>query len=351
MSKILKRPMFRRGGSTSTGIMDGFGESTRPNFKEGELVEQVEKEFGEPEMETGFDTQDYLSLAKLGFSVAGAPGGGPGLSGLMQAASPALQDFTDDLSGNRASRKEAFNTATKDRRDARLAAIGTEYEVANQADLEKKYQLEKASELRAVLLDDNATEAQKKAAVDDLDVLYPTRGKAKYEELAEARDTGYIKYEEDALSIFDILVAEDADTTSDEYIKLNEKYGGMTANEIAVQMAIESVLKQYEYADGGRVKKQMGGRINYANGGGPYEPGSGPNPDPGSPPIMQASSAGITFEELRSRLPAEVSDSIIKLLATSEAALFDFANIQTQEDIAQFNLKYNSDLQLPAQVA
>ena len=56
--------MFRRGGATSTGIMDGFGESTRPNFAEGDLVRQVEEEFGEPELETGFDTKDYLSLAK-----------------------------------------------------------------------------------------------------------------------------------------------------------------------------------------------------------------------------------------------------------------------------------------------
>ena len=335
MSKILKRPMFRRGGSTSTGIMDGFGESTRPNFQEGKLVEQVEKEFGEPEMETGFDTQDYLSLAKLGFAVAGAPGKGPGLAGLMQAASPALQDFTDDLSGNRAAREEAFNTATKDRRDARLAAIGTEYEVANQADLEKKYQLEKAAELRAILLDDNATEAQKKAAIDDLDVLYPTRGKAKYEELAEARDTGYTKFEDDADSIFSALTDPNADKTSDEYIELNEKYGGMTAVEIAVQMAIDNVLKQYEYADGGRVKKQMGGSMS----------------SPTAPTTAPTNTTGITFEELRSRLPSEVSDSVVKLLATSEAALFDFANIQTQEDIAQFNLKYNSDLQLPAQVA
>ena len=344
MSKILKRPMFRRGGATSTGIMDGFGESTRPNFAEGDLVRQVEEEFGEPELETGFDTQDYLSLAKLGFAVAGAPGKGPGLAGLMQAASPALQDFTDDLSGNRAAREEAFNTATKDRRDARLAAIGTEYEVANQADLEKKYQLEKAAELRAILLDPSSTEAQQRAAIDDLDVLYPTRGKAKYEDLAKARDTGYVKHEERAQQILEQLIAySKGDLSADsiagmsekELKELSEKYGGLSESEIAVQIEVDNVLEQYAYADGGRVKKQMGGSMS----------------SPTAPTTAPTNATGITFEELRSRLPSEVSDSVVKLLATSEAALFDFANIQTQEDIAQFNLKYNSDLQLPAQVA
>jgi len=55
----------------------------------------------------------------------------------------------------------------------------------------------------------------------------------------------------------------------------------------------------------------------------------------------------LTFEELRARLPKEVSDQV----ATSEAALLDFANIDTQEDISIFNQKYNVDLQLPTQVA
>ena len=88
---------------------------------------------------------------------------------------------------------------------------------------------------------------------------------------------------------------------------------------------------------------------------GPYEPGSGPNPDPGSPPVMQAQantgSSPLSFEELRARLPREVSDDVIRLIATSEQALIDFAQIQTQEDIGRFNQRYNADLQLPAQVA
>ena len=57
----------------------------------------------------------------------------------------------------------------------------------------------------------------------------------------------------------------------------------------------------------------------------------------------------LSFEELRARLPQEVSDEVVRLLATSEAALLEFAQIQTQEDIARFNKNYSADLQLPSQ--
>ena len=57
----------------------------------------------------------------------------------------------------------------------------------------------------------------------------------------------------------------------------------------------------------------------------------------------------LSFEELRARLPQEVSNEVIRLLASSEEALIDFAQIQTQDDIARFNQKYNADLVLPSQ--
>ncbi len=57
----------------------------------------------------------------------------------------------------------------------------------------------------------------------------------------------------------------------------------------------------------------------------------------------------ISYEELRSRLPQEVSDEIVRLLANSAEALEDFATIQTEQDIANFNKKYGVNLVLPAE--
>ena len=89
-----------------------------------------------------------------------------------------------------------------------------------------------------------------------------------------------------------------------------------------------------------RTTKAEGGRVGLQQGG-----------DPMMAQQAQINSVGLSFEELRARLPQEVTDGVVRLLATSEEALLAFANLETQEDIAQFNQKYNTDLQLPAQVA
>ena len=58
---------------------------------------------------------------------------------------------------------------------------------------------------------------------------------------------------------------------------------------------------------------------------------------------------GITYEELRRRLPTEVSDEIVRLLVSSAEAMEDFAMIQTAEDVANFNQKYSVELVLPSE--
>jgi len=55
----------------------------------------------------------------------------------------------------------------------------------------------------------------------------------------------------------------------------------------------------------------------------------------------------LSYEELRNRLPKEISNDIIKLLSVSYQALADFAEIATQSDVDKFNLKYGVNLVLP----
>ena len=55
----------------------------------------------------------------------------------------------------------------------------------------------------------------------------------------------------------------------------------------------------------------------------------------------------LTFSELRNRLPQEITDDVVQLLANSEEALQDFAYIQTQNDVDSFNLKYGVNLIIP----
>ena len=65
-------------------------------------------------------------------------------------------------------------------------------------------------------------------------------------------------------------------------------------------------------------------------------------PKPGS-----NSATGLSFDEVRSRLPQEISNDIITLIVNSASALEDFASLQTPQDVENFNDKYNVNLVLP----
>ena len=56
----------------------------------------------------------------------------------------------------------------------------------------------------------------------------------------------------------------------------------------------------------------------------------------------------LSFQELRSRLPKEITNDIVGMLASSEEALQDFAYIKTQQDVNNFNVKYGVNLVLPS---
>ena len=93
------------------------------------------------------------------------------------------------------------------------------------------------------------------------------------------------------------------------------------------------------YKKGGRVGMQEGGMAD-------------PNMDlREQQSVASTQDIQLTYDELRKRLPPEVSDSVIKLIMSSEEAMIDFAQLITPEDIAVFNDKYNVDLQYPTQVA
>jgi hypothetical protein len=83
-------------------------------------------------------------------------------------------------------------------------------------------------------------------------------------------------------------------------------------------------------AEGGRVEMAMGGATEAS-----------------ANPI----DTKLTFEQLRTRLPKEITDDIVRLVANSEEALQDFAYIRTQGDVEKFNVKYGVNLVLPQNTA
>jgi len=128
------------------------------------------------------------------------------------------------------------------------------------------------------------------------------------------------------------------DLLKEDNIAGGEKYQG---NEEDPQLIADTFVAFKKYiaelkADGGRVGHQMGGEVMPAAG--PMDQGPAPE-----------DTAGVTYEELRARLPQEVGDDIVRLLANSAEALEDFAMIQTEQDINTFNKKYGVNLVLPSE--
>ena len=115
--------------------------------------------------------------------------------------------------------------------------------------------------------------------------------------------------------------------------------------ELLIQKELDKAVKFYletgtfppEYM--GAQAMATGGRAGYQMGG-----GADMGQMPTNEPIQK-----IDYETLRARLPKEITDDIVKLIASSPEALEDFATIQTQQDVVLFNQKYDVELVLPAE--
>ena len=124
--------------------------------------------------------------------------------------------------------------------------------------------------------------------------------------------------------------------------KENRKYTGPNDPQI-LKDAVAAIRKMFEsfgYASGGRA--------GYANGE-MVEEQVTETMDVG--PMGQPDQADnpISYDQLRARLPQEISDDIVQLMSNSAEALEDFAMISTQQDVDQFNKKFSVNLVLPAE--
>ena len=123
---------------------------------------------------------------------------------------------------------------------------------------------------------------------------------------------------------------------TEEYKEMLQSAGISAQEALIIQQKIDRFVNAYLetgmfpsellLADGGRVEYQSGGDV-----------------------MAAADTPKIDFNTLRARLPKEISDDIVRLIAASPEALEDFATIQTQQDVNNFNMKYDVELVLPAE--
>ena len=133
--------------------------------------------------------------------------------------------------------------------------------------------------------------------------------------------------------------------SDDQKLPENQRKYDPELGEDDPQLIIDTYLEFKKQVE--EMGKAEGGRIGYANAGAvmPGQPMQAAGPMDQGPEDM----AGITYEELRARLPQEVGDDVVRLLANSAEALEDFAMIQTEQDINTFNKKYGVNLVLPSE--
>jgi hypothetical protein len=144
---------------------------------------------------------------------------------------------------------------------------------------------------------------------------------------------------------------------------LEDSLGKLSTYQIIPEFKGSIYEKMLEGAlSGTRVNKKNGGRISYAYGS-PMSNNINTGEDINNPEGVsqlevddEQSPTGIVGEKpvqkldyttLRTRLPKEINDQVVALLASSEAALQDFAYITTQNDVNNFNIKYGVNLIIP----
>jgi hypothetical protein len=113
----------------------------------------------------------------------------------------------------------------------------------------------------------------------------------------------------------------------------------------------EEALPQYKgFKAGGRIMKQVGGDLDDTE--------ETENNDmiaskvsfdnkPQDATVIEKPVEKLSYQQLRDRLPQEITNDVVMLIANSEEALQDFAYIRTQNDVSKFNVKYGVNLVVP----
>ena len=352
MNRILRRPMFRIGGSAGTGITSGLD---RKGYKNGtdeydralkttsRFMTDIDKFRGEqsplaPGSLPGFLTQFGLNL------VSQVPTGNI----FQTAATAAKEPFQTFQAAQLAERERQADSAE----DIFGTALASEYDIT--AKKIKESDDEKTPEVEARLIKDaqtnifnardildkpDATDEEKKAAKQTItlnqNVLLKEIGvPAEYqaivssEELFNSYKASYVERENQRR--INEYKTKNPNATA-EQIAENVTVIDTDSPE-ATDFTIAELRKKYYFASGGRVGLKLGTEPKMME-----EVAEQPRGE-----VQE-----LSYTELRARLPQEISNDIVQLLSQSKQALIDFANIQTPEDIASFNQQYDVNLTLP----
>jgi len=350
MNRTLRRPMFRIGGSAE-GITSGLSPRQGYATNEDNLVK--ENDFSKMKM-SDLGNMNIGQLREISKSMAYKPKTNVwdyiGEIGLDLMSRPTTGNIVSDIG---TSMREPYSRYIQRKGSADEQAYGSE------ADMFKTMLSAQAEVLGAEKEGGDWLEQWKFEQIPILNKTIARLSKQKEEgnltaeeeiELQNALDQkGRIVKISPVLQAFlgtkqgGYMVTDEMDRLLAEDLKLPEgerRYKGKRDPQLAID-AIANVESRLKMAEGGRVGYQSGNMVqpNAMQAAMPMDQG------PEVPPEVQ----NIDYDTLRARLPQSITDDIVRLISTSAEAMEDFATIQTQQDINNFNEKYGVELVLPAE--
>jgi len=385
MNRVLRRPMFRTGGSAE-GITSGLDQTkltaSRPMYNRGRVVRpggyrgddtvglalkhlddpriqeliggQQESRF--PEFLTSMGL-DLLTRPKSGniFQQVAASAKGPYSEWMGARADRGAREdklkaalFGEFLDVETKKTLQKEKLASEEKQASIKATAEKEFDIGQAAKIAKlrddmyQKQLElntEKSQIEAIPESDR-TEIQNQRLIQIVEAELPST-QGTISDLEGAESTIEKINAAGQIEAFNDLIAEyegEGLTYEEAFLKAITFYEGI----------FSKVGKRKESAEGGRIGYQNAGAV-MPNA----MPSAIPVAMPGARPVDQGQDdtvQDLSFEELRARLPQEITSDIVKLLSESKQALVDFANIRTQQDVNAFNQKYDVNLVVPQEV-
>jgi len=362
---LYKRPMFRKGGSAEGGITSGL-QAPRQGYNKAGSVQSLNMDQNMAEFLRNASIGDMKAAADqmyqpkerpnyakrrfgdlmidFGIDIASRTPTGSGISGAISTALAAAKDPFDKFKASRSS-DEMLNLQADENLDDRRSdmfksliegqseILGSDTGGKTYRDLEIAKQLEKIIpkiyEIEGRVKDGSATEDD----MVQLDILKTQKNNyTKSNPITDGSIEIFIKSSA-GQTLFDSITEELFEKNPTGYESENDPKLYIDAIE-----QVKKILGQFSgggragYAAGEMVEEQVTETETMAPG-----------------PMGDASNNLISYDQLRARLPAEITDDIVELMSNSAEALEDFAMISTQADVDQFNRKYSVNLVLPAE--
>ena len=361
MNRVLRRPMFRIGGSAGTGITSGL-DKPRKQYENGDKVTQDDPQDRTQKFSPSIEQAlEFAKLAKnprvrkelfpsagglrpgslpgfltsFGLNLASATPTGSGFSGLLATGAKAAQQPFQTFQAAKLARADDEAKFKQDVFLDSLQASRDYRETLAEAKGKGTKTFEKDRAASAVSKIFDTKIADLNAKIDQLDQDDPNYqdkldGFESQKKLLENKKTDNIK---------SIYLSQ---ATQDEFQR--QVILGLLKN-LEIEEIVEFFPNLEEIMGPGfkmpeREEGKTGGRMGYRSGTKLMES-----------IVEQEKEQGevqdLSYTQLRSRLPNEISNEIVMLLANSKQALLDFANIQTTQDIQAFNQQYDVNLTLP----